>query len=339
MPSYQPPYTITPTILNKVAEISEMIGRLSVLQGELSPQLRRGNRIRTIQSSLAIENNTLTVEQVTAVLEGKRVLGLPREIQEVRNAFTVYEQMAQWQAYKVQDLLSAHQLLMQGLSDESGQFRRAGVGIYNGEQLVHMAPPANKVTQLMQELCDWLKNTDVHPLIAGCIFHYELEFIHPFSDGNGRMGRLWQTLILYHWQPLFAYLPVETIIKDKQQEYYAVLRHCDQQAESTLFIEFMLNALSTAIQESKHTDQVSVQVNDQVKALLSILKMGTYSAKQLREKLKLKHPQSFRDNYLTPAISGGLIEMTIPETPRSRLQQYRLTHKGEILGAQIEGDK
>lgn len=227
MPSYQPPYTITPTILNKVAEISEMIRRLSVLQGELSPQLRRGKRIRTIQSSLAIENNTLTLEQVTAVLDGRRVLGLPREIQEVRIAFVVYEQLAQWQAYTTHDLLSAHQLLMQDLSDEAWQFCRGGVGIYNGEKLVHMTPPANKVIRLIGDFTYWLKNTEVHPLIAGYVFHYELEFIHPFSDGNGRMGRLWQSLILYHWQTLFTYLPVETIIKDRQQDYYAVLRHCD----------------------------------------------------------------------------------------------------------------
>lgn len=331
MSSYQPPYTITPAILNKVAEISEMIGRLSVSQGELSPQLRRGNRIRTIQSSLAIENNTLTVEQVTAVLDGKRVLGLPIEIQEVRNAFTVYEQLAQWQAYKTQDLLNAHAGLMQGLSDEAGQFRRGGVGIYNAEQLVHMAPPANKVTQLMKDLCYWLKNTDVHLLIAGCVFHYELEFIHPFSDGNGRMGRLWQSLILYHWQPLFAYLPVETIIKDKQQDYYAVLRHCDQEAESTLFIEFMLDALLIAIQEANDNDQDTVQVSDQVKALLTLLKNSPCSAKKLREKLNLKHPQSFRDHYLTPAMMAGFIEMTLPDKPKSKLQQYRLTKKGLAL--------
>lgn len=331
MPSYQPPYTITSAILNKVAKISEMIGRLSVSQGELSPQLRRGNRIRTIQSSLAIENNTLSIEQVTAVLEGKRVLGLPREIQEVRNAFIVYEQLAQWQVHQTKDLLTAHADLMQGLSDEAGQFRRGGVGIYNGEQLVHMAPPANKVTQLMKELCDWLKHTDDHPLIAGCVFHYELEFIHPFSDGNGRMGRLWQSLILYHWQPLFAYLPVETIIKDKQQDYYAILRHCDQQADSTLFIEFMLDALLIAIQEANDNDQDTVQVSDQVNALLLALKKTPCSAKTLREKLSLKHPQSFRDHYLTPAMNSGLIEMTIPAKPKSRLQQYRLTQKGQVL--------
>ena len=216
------------------------------------------------------------------------------------------------------------------------QFRRGGVGIYNGEQLVHMGLPANKVTQLMKELCDWLKHTDDHPLIVGCVFHYELEFIHPFIDGNGRMGRLWQSLILYHhWQPLFAYLPVETIIKDQQQDYYAVLRHCDQQADSTLFIEFMLDALLIAIQEANNNDQDTVQVSDQVNALLLVLKMAPYSAKKLREKLNLKHSQSFRDHYLTPAMKADLIEMTLPDKPKSRLQQYRLTKKGLALSNKL----
>lgn len=334
MSRYQPPYQLTPAILNRVAEISEHIGRLSMIQGELSPQLRRGNRIRTIQASLAIENNTLTLQQVTAVLDGKRVLGLPGEIQEVRNAFAAYEQLPRWQAHTLADLLAAHALLMRGLSDEAGRVRRGGVGIYRGEQLLHMAPPAHKVTELLKKLLDWLENTELHPLIAGCIFHYELEFIHPFSDGNGRIGRLWQSVILYRWQPLFAYLPVETIIKERQQDYYAVLQQCDQEAESTAFISFMLDAMVAVIQESEHrNDQVSDKVSDQVRKLLARMTDGARSAKQLREGLNLKHAHSFRQHYLTPAINAGLIEMTIPEKPQSRLQKYCLTQKGRALTA------
>lgn len=199
---YQPPYTITPAIVNLVAEIGETIGRYTVLaEQNLTPRLRRENRIRTIQASLAIENNTLTLEQVTAVIEGKRVLGHPREIQEVRNAFATYEAMEGWDASVEKDLLAAHELLMRGLVDETGRYRFGGVGIFREEQLVHMAPPADRVPKLMADLLDWLENTNEHPLVASCIFHYEFEFIHPFADGNGRMGRLWQTLILRDWKP------------------------------------------------------------------------------------------------------------------------------------------
>lgn len=194
---YQPPYTITPAILHLVADICETIGRYSA-RGEqnLTPRLRRENRIRTIQASLAIENNTLTLEQVTAVLKGKRVLGHPREIQEVRNAFVAYETMEEWDPGSQKNLLAAHRILMTAVVDDPGRYRTSGVGIYRGEQLVHMAPPADRVPQLMADLLDWLSTTNEHPLVTSCIFHYEFEFIHPFSDGNGRMGRLWQTLIL-----------------------------------------------------------------------------------------------------------------------------------------------
>jgi len=244
---YQPPYTITPAIVNLVAGIGETIGRYSVLaEQNLTPRLRRENRIRTIQASLAIENNTLTLEQVTAVIEGKQVLGHPREIQEVRNAFATYEAMEDWDASVEEDLLAAHELLMRGLVDETGRYRSGGVGIFRGQQLVHMAPPADRVPKLMADLLDWLENTNEHPLVASCIFHYEFEFIHPFADGNGRMGRLWQTLILRNWKPLLAYLPVETVIRDRQVDYYRVLAVADSQADATPFVEFMLGALHDA---------------------------------------------------------------------------------------------
>lgn len=196
MPDYQPPFQLTADILQQVADLSEQVGRLAVLAEGFTPQLRRGNRIRTIQASLAIEHNTLTVEQVTAVLDGKRVLGLPREIQEVRNAFAVYEQLDQLQPASADSLLAAHRQLMFGLADDAGQWRQRGVGIYNDDVLVHMPPPASQVPRLMADLLRWLEHTTLHPLLASCLFHYDFEFIHPFSDGNGRMGRLWQTLIL-----------------------------------------------------------------------------------------------------------------------------------------------
>jgi Fic family protein len=258
--SYQPPYTITPQILQRVAEIVELLTRWSV--SGLSPQLRRNNRIRTIQASLAIENNTLSIEQVTAVLEGKQVLGLPREIQEVKNAFAAYEQLPEWQPQSITDLLAAHGLLMLGLVDEVGEFRSGGVGVYNDKGLVHMAPPAALVAGQMPDLLAWLASAPVHPLIASCVFHYEFEFIHPFADGNGSMGRLWQALILSQWQPMLAYLPVEYLIRVRQAAYYQALAEADQAGSSTVFIEFMLLALQDTLTEalSKTSEKTSEKI-------------------------------------------------------------------------------
>ncbi len=327
--NYQPPYTITPVIVNLVAEIGETIGRYTVLaEQNLTPRLRRENRIRTIQASLAIENNTLTLEQVTAVVEGKRVLGHPREIQEVRNAFATYEAMEEWQASSENDLLTAHELLMHGLVDETGRYRSGGVGIYRGEQLVHMAPPADRVPKLMADLLDWLATTNEHPLVASCIFHYEFEFIHPFADGNGRMGRLWQTLILRNWMHLLAYLPVETVIRARQVDYYHMLALADQQADATPFIEFMLSALRDALSEAVVTDQVSDQVTDQVALLIQAIGAGELGSKDLMQALGLSHRPTFRGNYLNPALEDEWIERTQPDSPRSPTQRYRLTGKG-----------
>lgn len=326
---YQPPYTITTAIVNLVAEIGETIGRYTVLaEQNLTPRLRRENRIRTIQASLAIENNTLTLEQVTAVIEGKRVLGHPREIQEVRNAFATYEAMEDWDACVEKDLLAAHELLMRGLVDETGRYRSGGVGIFRGEQLVHMAPPADRVPKLMADLLTWLENTNEHPLVASCIFHYEFEFIHPFADGNGRMGRLWQTLILRNWKPLLTYLPVETVIRDRQEDYYRVLAVADQQADATPFVEFILGALRDAVREAVSTDQVSDQVTDQVAALIRAIGTVELGSNNLMQALGLSHRPTFRNNYLNPALEDEWIERTQPDTPRSPTQRYRLTGKG-----------
>jgi len=248
--SYQPPYTITPQIVQQVAVIVELVTRWSYSDDSaLTPQLRRNNRIRTIQASLALENNTLSIEQVTDVLDGKAVVGLPREIQEVRNAFAAYEQVSKWEPHSQSDLLAAHGLLMDGLVDDAGHYRKGGVGIYSDKGLVHMAPPAKMLSGLMADLVEWLASAPVHPLIASSVFHYEFEFIHPFADGNGRMGRLWQTLILSKWEPILAYLPVESVIRMRQTAYYEALAEADRIASATPFIEFMLQALHDAMTE------------------------------------------------------------------------------------------
>ncbi len=322
--TYQPPHSITPTIIHLIANISEALGRLSVLEDEKNLRLRRANRIRTIQGSLAIEGNTLSEEQITAILEGRRVIAPPKEIQEVRNAIKAYEQFETWQAANEKHLLQAHNVLMAGLIDDAGNYRKGNVGVMNGEQVVHMAPPANRVKSLMGDLLGWLATTEQHPLIAGSVFHYEFEFIHPFSDGNGRMGRLWQTLILNQWNPLFANLPVESMVHERQSEYYQAINLSTKKTDSAPFIEFMLQMIMNSIESS--TPQVTHQVTPQVKELLLALK-GEMSRDELQIALSLQDRKSFSERYLKPALNAGLIEMTISEKPNSRLQKYRLIIK------------
>ncbi len=332
--AYQPPYSLTPTVLRLVAGISETIGRYAGWADRgLTPQLRRENRLRTIQASLAIENNTLTLAQVTAVIDGKRVLGQPREIQEVRNAFIAYEAMEPWNPASQADLLAAHRVLMSGLVDAPGRFRSGGVGIFREGALVHMAPPAERVPHVMGDLLSWLADTDAHPLVASCVFHYEFEFIHPFEDGNGRMGRLWQTLILRQWKPLLAYLPVETVIRDRQDAYYQVLAEADRRSDATVFVEFMLQALADALEDAVSTDQASDQVSDQVtdqvteqvRRIIRVLAGGELGVTALMTALALAHRPTFRKNHLNPAIAGGWVVPTQPDSPRSPTQRYRLT--------------
>ena len=327
--AYQPPYTVTPAIVNRIAEISEMLGRHAVLaESAAAPRLRRANRIRSIQASLEIENNTLTIEQVTALIEGKRVLGHPREIQEVHNTYAAYEAMESWQASEKKDFLTAHQLLMQDLVAEAGRYRNGDVGIFRGQQLVHMAPPADRVPTLIANLLTWLKNTPEHPLVSSAICHYEIEFIHPFADGNGRIGRLWQTLILRDWKPVLAYLPIESVIRDRQQDYYDSLALADQRADVTPFIEFILTAIQEAVEDAIESDPVTDLVTDPVAALLNSIGTNTLGTKEIMRALSLSHKPTFRKNYLQPALQANWIERTQPNTPTSPTQRYRLTRKG-----------
>ncbi len=254
----QPPFLITNEMIGQVAEIAELTGRISEkTKLNQKPTLRRKNRIRTIYSSLAIEQNRLTVEQVTAVLDGKHVLAPPKDIAEVKNAYEIYECLEQLDPYKIDDLLKAHSIMMRGLVEEAGEFRSRPVGVVNSKtgEIIHFGTLPQYVPDLVEQLLQWTKETDVHPLIKSCVFHYEFELIHPFSDGNGRIGRLWHTLILSKWNPIFAWLPVESLIHDRQQEYYNAINYCNNVCDSTKFVEFMLAIIVDTLKEAIETIQ------------------------------------------------------------------------------------
>ncbi len=336
MSNYKPPFHMTDKMTSLIAEISEQVGRITVLQEEaISPHLRRENRIRTIHSSLAIEHNSLSLEQVTAILDGKRVLGNPNEIKEVLNAYEAYELLLRLNPASVDDLLKAHKLMMNGLMPENGRFRSGGVGVFDGEVLIHMAPPAEFVPEHIHNLFAWYQQSELHPLIKSAIFHYEFEFIHPFADGNGRIGRMWHSLLLGKWKELFFWLPVEELIQSRQKEYYDALGAADAQADSAGFVELILEIIKDSLTEvtvvghnnDQDSDQVTDQVADQDKTpaerLLFALGNDTLPAADLMVRLGLSHKPTFRKNYLNPALEQKLIERTIPDKQNSRNQKYR----------------
>ena len=255
MRNKKPPFEITNTMIHAVAEIAELVGKLtSTNQLSANPTLRRINRIRTIHGSLAIEQNTLSLEQVTAVLSGKQVLAPPKDIAEVKNAYEIYERLDELAPYSVDDLLTAHGIMTRGLVEESGVFRSRSVGVVDQEgHVLHFGTLPQYVPDLVMELLDWTKNSDIHMLIRSCVFHYELELIHPFADGNGRIGRLWHPLLLSKWNPAFAWLPVESMIHARQPEYYAAINASNDAGESTVFIEFMLSTIKASLIDAINT--------------------------------------------------------------------------------------
>ena len=252
MTNKQPPFEINERIMADVIEIAELVGRVSVTDKiSMNPTLRRTNRIQTIYSSLAIEQNTLDIEQVTAVLSGKRVIAPPKDIAEVQNAYEIYDNMDKLNPYSIDDILKAHSVMERGLLNEAGEFRSRPVGVADSEgNILHFGTLPQYVPKLVQELLEWTEKSEIHLLIKSCVFHYEFELIHPFADGNGRMGRLWHTLLLSKWNPIFAWLPIESIIHDNQSEYYNAINVSNNNGNSTVFIEFMLSVIKQALQES-----------------------------------------------------------------------------------------
>ena len=328
MEKYQPPYTITNQMLSYVASISEKIGRITLISNmEKKPHLRKNNRIKSIHSSLRIEDNSLTLNQVRDVINGKIVLGEQREIQEVKNAYCAYGKIAEINPYSIRNLKKYHGIMTKYLEEQSGDFRRGEEGVFHGDECIFMAPPAQYVPQLMEELFAWMKEVarEIHPLILSSIFHYEFVFINPFSDGNGRMARLWHTAILYRWKPIFEYIPIESQIEKFQDDYYEAIAKCHVAGESTLFIEFMLAQVDKILDEiTVQVDEDNEQLTEYIKKLLGVMEYDVpYTSNTLMEKLGLKSREGFRKNYLRPALDLQMIEMTIPDKPNSRNQRYR----------------
>lgn len=327
MGDYKPPFTITNEILSYVSSISEKIGRITATGNlESRPHLRKNNRIKSIHSSLKIEANSLSLGQVRDVINGKAVLGKQKEIQEVKNAYAAYEKFTEINPFSIKDLKKFHSIMTKYVVEESGEFRRGEEGVFNGNQCIFMAPPARFVSQLMDNLFEWMKEAEntVHPLILSSVFHYEFVFIHPFADGNGRMARLWHTAILSRWKPIFEYIPIESQIEKFQDEYYNAIAKCHVDGASTIFIEFMLSQIDKILDNiSVQISENSEQISEYIKKLLDVMEYDIpYTSKMLMEKLGLKSKEGFRRNYLRPATDMNLIRMTIPDKPNSRNQRY-----------------
>lgn len=327
MSEYTPPYLITDKILILVAIISEKIGRISQHSNlDSKPHLRKNNKIKSIHSSLAIEANSLTLEEVKDVIDGKLVLGAEREIREVKNAYAAYEEISDIDVYDIKELKRLHNVMTEYLTDGSGEFRLGEEGVFNGDRCIFMAPPARFVPELTEDLFSWMKQNrkTVHPLILAAVFHYEFVFIHPFTDGNGRMARLWHTAILTKWQPIFEFIPIESQIVKFQDGYYNAIAKCHTEGSSTVFIEFILEQINAILDEISVTvTSPGSNITEYVSKLLSVMEYDTpYSSKEILSLLGLKSKETLRKNYLAPAIRDNLIVMSEPDKPNSKNQRY-----------------
>lgn len=327
MSKYIPPFDITNTMLEYVSSIMENVGKLSNYTNlSKMPVLRRNNRIKSIHSSLAIEANSLSLNQVKDVINGKIVLGPQKEIQEVKNAYKAYEEIKNYNQYDIKELKRAHGILTYLTIEESGEFRNGEEGVFDGDKCIFMAPPAKNVPNLMNDLFSWMNDNkdNVNPLILSSVFHYEFVFIHPFSDGNGRTARLWQNVILSNYKEIFEYLPIESSIKKYQDEYYKTIDCCNKEGNSNKFIEFMLRMINETLEEViNNSYDIIIQGNSYITKLLDIMEYNIpMTSKEIMNKLGLKSKETLRANYLDPAIKEGLIKLTIPDKPTSKNQMY-----------------
>ena len=326
MDKYMPPYSITDRMLRLVSEISEKVGKITGRNERISEvHFRRNNRIRSIHSSLKIEANSLSLSDVRDVLNGHLVMGDRKEIQEVKNAYSAYELIPEIDPFSIDDLKKLHDIMTYGTVDESGAFRRGNEGVFSGDRCIFIASSPELVPGLVKDLLGWMKqnNDIVHPLIMSAIFHYEFVFIHPFSDGNGRMARLWHTVIISKWKKEFEYIPLESQIEKYQQEYYDSIEKSHVNGNSNVFIEFMLNMINQILNDVIEQSANYMGISQYVKRLLDCMEYDIpYTANEIMGKLGLKSKETLRKNYLDPAISSGLVEMTLPDKPNSRNQRY-----------------
>lgn len=349
---------ITPFMLDMLEQIGEILGRFAERSPQYDISLRRAARVKTIHATLQMAGNPLSLEQVGAIRDAKQIVAAPKDIQEVNNALKAYDCLDAWMPDSPADLLQAHTTMLNDLLDDPGQYRSGFVRVKQGESIVYIAPPAHKVNKLISELFKFIDKLELHPLLTSCIFHYELEYIHPFSDGNGRLGRLWQSLVLSKWKPAFKDIPLEAFIKEHQQEYYDVINQSNKENHPGAFIEFMLSLIHETISTIFPSEQTPVipsieppvvqSLNSSVTAsitplqkppvkpsviiLLALLnKRGKLGNSEILKRLHLKDRRRMRESYIKPAIESGLIEYTIPDKPTSRNQQYQLTPLGKSI--------
>ncbi len=326
--SYIPPYDLSDKIISLVADISEKVGKITErAKLDSKPHLRKNNKIKSVYSSLAIEANSLSLDEVRDVIDGRFVIGKKREIQEVKNAYSAYEQIGQFDVYSVTDLKRMHGVMTKYLVSESGEFRKGEEGVFNGDKCIFMAPPAKFVPEQTESLLNWMKSCQnkVHPLIMAAVFHYEFVFIHPFTDGNGRMARLWHTAILTAWNPIFEFIPLESQIEKFQDGYYNAISKCHVDGKSTAFIEFILEQINCVLSEILNVPSYSSHdtASDCVRKLLDVMDSDvSYSANEILSLLNMKSKEALRKNYLNPAIESGFVRMTLPEKPKSKNQRY-----------------
>ena len=329
----KPPYTITEKAADYLAKIVEIVTRLEYGTGfKRDIRLHRKNRMRTIHSSLAIEGNSLTLGEVTAVIEGKVVAGKQTEIKEVKNAYEAYDKIMTFDPYDVKDFLKAHKLMTQGLVEEAGKFRSGDVGVFDGDVAVHIGARPQFVPDLISDLLEWGRKSDLHPVLKSAILHYEIETIHPFADGNGRMGRLWQTLLLAKWNEIFAWIPMESVMNQNRPEYYDALYYGQHSGDSSRFIEFTLSALLEILQKTNAdllaaeqvTEQDNAQVTEQVDRAERIIEFcaDPKSREEIQSFVGIAHREHFRAKILKPLLDSGKLKMTIPDKPNSRNQKY-----------------
>lgn len=327
-----PPFSVNQRMIDLVFRIGEKVSSIEGYERlDPSPRLRKQNRIRSIYSSCAIEANSLTLGQVSDIINGHRVVGPENDILEVKNAVEAYSRLGDFDPYSISDLLKMHGVLTKGVTEESGSFRTKGEGVFSGDRCIFLAPPPERVRPNMENLFSWLNETrgEMNPLIASCVFHYEFVFIHPFTDGNGRMARLWQTAILGRWREIFHWIPVENRIEMAQREYYDVIDRCNNSGNSNAFIEFMLQIILNALEDTEHLLKCDMEgIPAQVSRLLVSIDGGEwYTSKQLMEVIGLKSRATFQTNYLRPALDRRLLEMEYPDSPRSNRQRYRIRER------------